>query len=941
MWTAIGITAAVIASLLVTLGFMATTALRIWLYSAIYAVVIGLFKLCDFFQTCFRRLAGLDTYYYKDDTAESGKETSNDILIKLFSSKTVVEALIAMTLFAVALLLIVTIIQIIRVEYTTEGSKNSKGTILGKAIKSFAMFILVPVVCFLGIFVSNKLLLALDSATAQTGSKTLSSKIFLAGTADANVVRMGGSQEGWVNWGELEIGYGFERKAESGDNYKTLLGLNTAYFSSNKTTEEARRYELSVKVDELFTRNYSSWTASKASNAVTFDDIKITGSAAGSHLLSMRGSRVVHYTNSFTIQYFYDFTQMSYIVLFFGTSMVLMSLIKASFGLMIRLYKGVALFIISPAVTALTPLDDGNAYKSWRKSFISSVLSAYGYIVALNLLFLVMGVIDNIYLFPDNLGYYTANKLVHMMFAISGMHLLSDFSALLSGFIGGEDALKSGEGLYKKVSDTGKKIGKLAAQTTIATVGMFSGIGGGIAAKNVKRATSTIAKSANTIKEKTAERDKYDKGSENWLKENEKLMQDRDYLKAVEKQKTAEFWKKDNENASAVFARQKLRGREVFSDMLQSSPAGSLLNNATGGYLEIFGGKGLKNLDDKLAEGNPDIFKKAKGHGLDGLEKAVEKGVDYAYMAPGMAGNAFNRFNGLSRGSSGDAEEAFKETENYQQEMTKAEGIIKSKVLKQYKGIKSNNKNEYTDETYKDEEIATSVSNSTKDRLLKSMSYDKLESEKKKYGANTNSYNNLNDIQKDVEDYSAGRLDNYGQIIEKIEKLQLNANDVIVDKKGKQTFGNKYKDYSEDDRAIDKVGYTAEHFAELAAKGKLNEAIETLQKYDEQQAKANKGGNTNTPSGNQPNGSQPSGNQPNNFNNANVTMKDSKTEITGNAEIKDTKTIADKLDNTISGVLKKMEETKKAKENDKVQKIVEMLEKMNKTLDAVKKNTKK
>ena len=214
------VAAGIIVAFLTLVLILSPQALAVAICGIFYTIAKGLFSICDFLQRCFRKLAGLETYYYKEANVTNAK--TGDVLITLFSSKTVIEALIAMTLFAVALLLIVTIVQIIRVEYTTEGSKNSKGTIIGKAIKSFAMFILVPVVCFLGIFTSNKILFALDAATAQAGSSTLSGCIFLAGAADANVIRMGGTTEGVV--------VGLAKK--TGPGYKAKFDDNTKYMNS-------------------------------------------------------------------------------------------------------------------------------------------------------------------------------------------------------------------------------------------------------------------------------------------------------------------------------------------------------------------------------------------------------------------------------------------------------------------------------------------------------------------------------------------------------------------------------------------------------------------------------------------------------------------------------------------------------------------------------------
>lgn len=615
------------------------TVVATWLGLLLYNIAKGLFYICDFLQLCYRRLAGLETYWIKDSASGSYDEASGDILLSLFTNDSVIEAIIAMTIFAVALLIIVTIVQIIRVEYTTEGSKNSKGTILGKAIKSFAMFILVPVVCFIGVFVSNKLLLALDAATSQAGSTTLSGSVFLAAAADANVVR-NGNIEGDLN--AEKVGKSLWKttndetaKATLYEDGSSVILFKTVFYS-NKSTLEGRQQDIATKIDNVFVRRYVALDKEN-NNVITVGDA-ISSKDYVSSLINLDEDTKLHYMSAYAVQYFYDLFKINYFILYAATAFVLMSLVKASVGLITRLYKALALFIISPGVTALTPLDDGNAYKSWRKAFISSVLGAYGYVVALNLLFLLMGVVKNVHIFPDSLGYYSANCMVQCLMTLVGVNMLTDFSKTFSGFIGGEDTLASGTSMSGNVMKNVKTLGKFAGGAATIGAGAFGGIAAKVDNWQAGRKGGALEKKGESLRERYNKETDKDKKAElkNKLDKNEKKLAN---------------WNENGQSRmllrAAAGSKRALRGQEVFGDVVTGSPVASLLNNMTGGYVEAFGGKSIKGLDEKIEPKHSQLYKNAKEYENNNLVKTAKSWINPAKIArkiPAVAGGLVGTF---------------------------------------------------------------------------------------------------------------------------------------------------------------------------------------------------------------------------------------------------------------------------------------------------------
>lgn len=923
------VAAGIIVALIILIANFLPGAFSIIFGRLLYLMVLLLFQLCDLLQIVFRRLAGLDTYWIQGNAAASVSSASEgktgDILISLFTSDVVVEALISMTLFAVALLLIVTIVQIIRVEYTTEGSKNSKGTILGKAIKSFAMFILIPVVCFLGVFASNKILLSLDKASSQSGSTMLSGKIFLAGAADANVVRMGGTSEGFAHTGFIISTDESGKAMIDGDHLKNL---KTSYFHSNKTSAEAKQNDLAKQVDEVMTRRYSILNSSTVdrNEALTVGDIRENRNS----LTTITDGSYVHYSNIEVVGYFYDYSEMNWFIFFVGTWFVLMSLIKASIGLIMRLYKGTALFIISPAVTALTPIDDGQAYKSWRKAFIGCVLGAYGYVVALNLLFQIMGVIDNIYIFPDsNPIYYTANRIIQCLMVLVGVNMLTDFSGLISGFIGAEDALKTGEGMTDKVAKSAGKVAKVGyGATTFLAGGLTAAIGN----KKVKKFGDKAAQSASQLSKEQDKLDKMDKTDPEYGKQEQKVAALQKEVKTYNKKH--EVWS----GRAAGGAKSVLRAKEMISDSFQDSELASFANTATGGLSERLGGKTLKKLDDKLKDDHQNVYDVAGKDPTPSLGSiggwVAQKGTEIK-----KKGTKDGKFWGtVAQGAGG--------------------------VLQTGKAIKSGVNYVLTPEQRTESQLMKDEDAKQKAKVVGEEAVQNLYGGGASLGYGTaddvKRYEGLNKLLSDIINTSKvkkgdDRTKKGEELALLLDQLPENARTKEIKEKAKDGLGafHKYiKGVSADDvfdgdqgYALGHAKFVADHSdTELMGVNNAAEMEKIYRKADAARRPVAPPPLAPPPQGNGqvgPGGA--GGGNASNMNinangNINIDAKN-KVDLKGDTTIKDANAMGDKIGKTIG---KAMEDAKKAKEKDeKENKITEMLTKMSKTLDAIKKNTKK
>ena len=397
-----------------------------------------------------------------------------DPLLSIITDKSMLQVLLALTLVAVAMVIVATIIQVLRTEFSTEGSKNTKGQVFGQAIKAVIMFALVPICSAGGILITNALLKAVNAATSLGAESSVGGAIYVASTYGSNKVRKGGTLT--IDGNIITI-KGKERNffGNMDDKTRTVELDDTAKQNMVKlgiatTTDQTNRDEVAQAIDNAFRSGY------------------------------------FNFANTELAQCFYDVASINYIIFLGGGILAAYTMLMASFGMIMRMYKGAVLFVISPAMSGLMPLDNGKAFARWRESFIKQILSAYGTIVAMNLLFILLPIVSNINLFgasdlawkggihanlSNDVG--SLNAFVQMLFTLTGLFMLKDMSSTIAGMIGADDAGAAGAGMAGKVLGTAAKIG------TVAVGGVA-----GAAAKGLGAAAAGAGKLAGTKHEGAA-----------------------------------------------------------------------------------------------------------------------------------------------------------------------------------------------------------------------------------------------------------------------------------------------------------------------------------------------------------------------------------------------------------------------------------------------------
>ena len=435
------------------------------LFSIIFVLIGGI-------QHVFSAFAGIDKMSYDGQIIGSGNSVSSnpDVKIPAFIEDDggivyflmhhdIVKNLIwSIVLLALFLIIIFTVMAFIKNVY----SAKPKGwkEIIGNAIKGLANFIFLPICCLLGVWLGNILLQAINGATSYKGATSMERKLFIACSYNANLFRCDKTPN--ITWGELRA---LANNTMIGDSSTTFAKYHDLKLTGNdedlvitaESTDGDRRYYAEL-VDQIFSEtnvNLNAWG--------TGTKIYVTDTGTGQ-------------VGSFSylgVANFYSLWQVNYLVLIVGGIFMLYVLGSLSFAMVRRLFLILTLFVVSPAVCALYPLDEGKAVGSWKSKFIEQVLSAYGAVAGLNIFFSLVPLIDKISIFPGT-SWWTSgwgiNDIVQIFILVVGLMVVKEFISLISSFVGGEDAYSKGSGLMKSAA---KEVGGRAGKAISGTVGAF------------------------------------------------------------------------------------------------------------------------------------------------------------------------------------------------------------------------------------------------------------------------------------------------------------------------------------------------------------------------------------------------------------------------------------------------------------------------------------
>ena len=460
--------------------------------AAMFMIASILGALTDFFQGVFKSLAGVGTYWQGRNPMPNG----SDPVFAMITSDVIWKTFLIMLAIAFVLVILMSIVAIIRNEYNTDKANNTKGGVLGAAVKSIAFFAITPVVTVFGILGCNMLLRVLDTATGGQDT-SVSGQVFAASAYGANYMRIEDQFAQFDGLGTIAQGlvegmnrlFALTNYGDADTAKNSFYHLNNTLYDPSWYGQEGGKEKIAASVDAAFaegmvikeTEAFKGLQAAAAANGLT--SVILGGQTSLiSGLVSGIGSANLtrlQWTNAPVVAMYYRLSDINYIVLIGGMVMALYVMYTAAFGLIMRLYKCTMLFMVSPPIIALGPMDNMSAFGNWRKQFVGQALSAYGVVIGMNLAFKLIAVTNNINLFdPTSAAGMAGNMLVHALMSITALFMMKDFIKMVSGFVGGEEASSAGADIAKKVTKTGLAVGAVALTGgAAASVGAMKGLG--------------------------------------------------------------------------------------------------------------------------------------------------------------------------------------------------------------------------------------------------------------------------------------------------------------------------------------------------------------------------------------------------------------------------------------------------------------------------------
>lgn len=435
-----------------------------------YELSVFLLKLIDFVEVLFRALAGLSSNNGSMGAEFSLNGKSGDLLLQFITHKDVLDVFFACAIVGVFLLMITTIFQIIRVEYTTEGANNSKTTILNKSFKSLVNMLMIPIMVVLGVFIGNQVLELIDTATGGGQNARISGCLWVTSASSAML-----KEPGTLVTVFQENGVEVNKLTSAGE----LIGAG-----------------VTLAVSEGF-KSALNKIFPKSAKPLLMEKVEIgdPGNRDAIESRFLKGESDYCYSNLQSVVAYYNPFAVNYLVLIFAGCLILKALFNCCFGMIDRLYRCTALFIVMPLAVGMAPVKDNLG--SWRSNFMSKALSAYGIVISMNIFFTIVQVMLKIDI--TFTGDFTALPfpnsfmvgLVKSLMVIVGCQMIAKLAGDMGSYFGGGNAEADGAGLAKEAT---------AGLQKAAVVGGSIAMGaGGLALKAAKGAGGLAGKLGSAI----------------------------------------------------------------------------------------------------------------------------------------------------------------------------------------------------------------------------------------------------------------------------------------------------------------------------------------------------------------------------------------------------------------------------------------------------------
>ncbi|MEE1122744.1 MAG: hypothetical protein UHU06_04220, partial [Acinetobacter pseudolwoffii] len=163
-----------------------------------------------------------------------------------------------------------------------------------------------------------------------------------------------------------------------------------------------------------------------------------------------------------------------YLILFLTCYKMLVTLVTIILNCVGRIFNMLLLYLISPLILAVSPLDDGAKFKQWTTAFIVQSFSVFGTVISMRVLLLFMPIVTdpNLVLFANPV----ANILAKLVIVLGGFEVSEKATNLITGILAdnaGWQSITAGDmsGTAKSVVGKGERFAGFVGGKAFKTAG--------------------------------------------------------------------------------------------------------------------------------------------------------------------------------------------------------------------------------------------------------------------------------------------------------------------------------------------------------------------------------------------------------------------------------------------------------------------------------------
>ena len=496
----------------------------------IYNILRAILYIIEFAEYLFKALAGIGSMTFNIE----GSAKNEDLLYAFITNDTVQDAFFTLLGFSVVLLVILTIVAMVKSEFTMDVKNAAKMPILTRAFKAISQFFIVPIFVLLGVVTSTALTRVVYNALLASGKEvSVSAYCFKVGASSANRARNDSGFANFLKKGLYLANSGSGNKEDKSlddnifDNEKDVADLVDAYMTgqtddlgisaieylskdgsfSDAETEDAK---VTYKINRLAYYEYSIeeaynlWTKGKASSKTKGGSLNVGSKGSDGYYYFAWQTYLVGtpkaktddsacnkpYLDATLVNYYYDLTKFDFVLAIGCACILAWNFLCICLALLKRVFEMTILFLLTPAAIALGPIDGGKAYGAWRSEIMKRLFAVIGPVFAFSIFLTIVNLIGNVVIFKGSSGFSTAlsnlfDLFFHTIAIIVASSLLKTTSGFISSFLGVSDLLSEGNNLMGSA-------GKTLSRAALVTTGVGAAVG--MAGKTALNAGKTVFK---------------------------------------------------------------------------------------------------------------------------------------------------------------------------------------------------------------------------------------------------------------------------------------------------------------------------------------------------------------------------------------------------------------------------------------------------------------